>query len=158
MLNESEISLLKLLAGLFVALLLVTLLMSWWDRTGRKVLTRWLSIRGWIEKDPARASLNRLKRISVFYAIAILFLVVFRLPSIIQVVTPEQANSPEALIKLQEDLYKIKEVIYVGLMINAFWFWEVYKTLKELVLEKSEKKLLDKTSKGNIAPIPRSEF
>jgi hypothetical protein len=158
MLNESEIDLIKLLAVIFAALLVATLLMGWWDSSGKKYLTRWLGKKGWIEKDPAKASLNRLKRVSIFYAIAILFLVMFRLPAIIHVVTTQGTASQEELIQLREDLYRMKEVIYIGLMINMFWFGAVYGVLKEIVIKNSNNESLENSSDNRISPIPRREF
>ena len=85
-----------------------------------------------IDKDPVKAALQRLEIVSIFYSIAILGLVVFRLPALNHAIFPQEIQSAEMGTELKEDLQKMKEVIAWGLTILMFWGWAGYRVMTEL--------------------------
>src|SRR5436853_1821233 len=85
-----------------------------------------------IDKDPLKAALQRLEIVSIFCSIAILGLVVFRLPALNYAISPQEIQSAEMGTELKEDMQKMKEVIAWGLTILMFWGWAGYRVMTEL--------------------------
>jgi heme/copper-type cytochrome/quinol oxidase subunit 2 len=85
-----------------------------------------------IDKDPVKAALQRLEIVSVFCSIAILGLVVFRLPALNYAISPQEIQSAEMGTELKEDMQKMKELIVWGLTILMFWGWAGYRVMTEL--------------------------
>lgn len=83
-------------------------------------------------------ALNRLKLISIFYAI-IMFVLMLCLPVVWYkyLLTPERIKSLEEAIQFQSniafDLKRMREVIYWAFFMAMFWFWGVYNVLKQIV-------------------------
>src|SRR5689334_12676291 len=85
-----------------------------------------------IDKDPVKAALQRLEIVSIFCSIAILGLVVFRLPALNHAISPQAIQSAEMGTELKEEMEKMKEVIGWGLSIVMFWGWGGYRVMREL--------------------------
>ena len=85
-----------------------------------------------IDKDPVKAALQRLEIVSIFCSIAILGLLVFRLPALNHAISPQEIQSAEMGTELKEDLQKMKEVMAWGLTILMFWGWAGYTVMTEL--------------------------
>ena len=126
MLHRSEVKMFILDIGVLVLILMAMLLMHWWDMRQRKKF------------GPAKAAINRLKRGSIVYGIIMLALM-FRLPWFYPQLVPE--NISEYAKELTSDLSRMRQVIYLGFMININWFWGMYSALKEIsrkVVEESD--------------------
>ena len=95
-------------------------------------IVRWLERKGRIEKDPVKAALKRLRIASILYSIAILSLVLFRLPVLTRTISPQEIQSGERAIGFQEDLQKMEEVVYWGLIILTLVFGAGYNVMKAL--------------------------
>ena len=120
------------LITILIVLVIGAFLATSWQILNEKII-RWLERKGWIDKDPIKSALRRLTIMSIIYSTAIVGLVIFRLPVLTHAISPQEIQSAERAIQLQEDLQRIKEVIYWGLLIMMFWFWAGYNVLKELI-------------------------
>jgi hypothetical protein len=116
--DKVEIQMLILLAIFFVVMLVVAWLMSWWDKRPHNRV------------DPAKAAINRVKRASIVYGIA-MFVLIWRVPtSFYWQVGPE--NISEYAKEMAFNLSRMREVIYLGFMMSGFWAFAVYNALKEI--------------------------
>jgi hypothetical protein len=124
-------------------------------------IIRWLERKGWIEKDPVKSALKQLRIVSIFYTIAIVGLLLVRLPAFTNIISPQEIQSAEKANELQEDLHKMKEVIYWGFIIITCWFWAGYNVLKELIgrmAKESDQEAAGTPSNLRMQRRPRSGF
>ena len=128
MLNKTVWS---LLITILVLVVIGAIFITAWKILSEKI-PRWLERKGWIDKDPVKAALQRLEIVSIFSSIAILGLAVFRLPALNHAIFPQEIQSAEMGTELKEDMQKMKEVIAWGLTILMFWGWAGYRVMTEL--------------------------
>ena len=117
--DTSEITMLGFFSRVMVLMVVIAIGLTWWDKKFGK------------ERDPARAAIKRLKLGTIIVGIALLVLVT-RLPGgIYETATPE--NVADIQRSLASDLQRMREIIYLGFLVSAFWFLGAYSAVKNLV-------------------------
>src|SRR6185436_13944502 len=85
MLNETTWN---ALIAILVILVLAALVTTSWQILKKRIV-RWLERKGRIEKGPIKATRKRLKIVSTLYSIALLSLVLSRLPALTRTISPQ---------------------------------------------------------------------